>query len=272
MREDLGFGDAQLKVEHVQELALDAAHVALVEEAGAERPVHVLERGVVEVLCYVIIILRAWSEAGHRTYFIRADERSEEDSLAGPLLERELEVGSGTVEVDEGAEEDRQLHAGALDDGPCERGELGVHGAAGLWGHRGRLVGPGGGRGAAEREVNHVDHALDDVFCNKKTKQNRHRMRSSLPRPPERSACYSPMNVRDNSVLSNSTISGECSAGSTRLAPSMRPVTEGFMGAMAVGAHAGNGGHSWAVGRDTRVCAAAAQPRSCVREGRGGWV
>lgn len=66
------------------------------------------------------------------TYFIGTDERPEEDTFAGPLFERKLEMRPRTVEVDEGAQQHGQLDAGALDDGPCERSELGVHGTAGL--------------------------------------------------------------------------------------------------------------------------------------------
>ena len=48
--EEVGLGEAELVVEDVEELALDAADVALAKDPGAERPVDVLERGVVEVL------------------------------------------------------------------------------------------------------------------------------------------------------------------------------------------------------------------------------
>ena len=42
--------DAELEVEDLEELALDARDVATAEDARAEGPVGVLERGVVEVL------------------------------------------------------------------------------------------------------------------------------------------------------------------------------------------------------------------------------
>ena len=48
--EEIRFGDAELKVEDVEELALDAANVTLAEDPGAERPVDVLECRVVQVL------------------------------------------------------------------------------------------------------------------------------------------------------------------------------------------------------------------------------
>lgn len=47
---DIVLGDRELKVENVQELALNATNVALAEHAGAERPVDVFESGVVEIL------------------------------------------------------------------------------------------------------------------------------------------------------------------------------------------------------------------------------
>ena len=50
VREEVGFGDGELEVEDVQELALDTTDVALAEDPGAERPVDVLQRGVVKVL------------------------------------------------------------------------------------------------------------------------------------------------------------------------------------------------------------------------------
>lgn len=54
---DVVFADAQLKVEHVQEFALNPADVALAEDSCAHSPVHVLKRGVIEVL-------RSWSGVG----------------------------------------------------------------------------------------------------------------------------------------------------------------------------------------------------------------
>jgi hypothetical protein len=42
--QDVVFGDAQLKVEHVKELALDPPYIAFPKHACAERPVDVLER------------------------------------------------------------------------------------------------------------------------------------------------------------------------------------------------------------------------------------
>lgn len=48
--ENVIFGDRQLKVKDVQELAFNAANITLAENAGTERPVHVFESGIVEIL------------------------------------------------------------------------------------------------------------------------------------------------------------------------------------------------------------------------------
>ena len=43
VRHDVVFRDAQIEIEHVQELALDPANVALAKDSCAHSPVHVLE-------------------------------------------------------------------------------------------------------------------------------------------------------------------------------------------------------------------------------------
>ena len=50
VREEVGLGEAELVVEDVEELALDPPDVPLAEDSGAERPVDVLEGGVIQVL------------------------------------------------------------------------------------------------------------------------------------------------------------------------------------------------------------------------------
>lgn len=42
--------DAELEVEDLEELTLDACDIATTKDAGAERPMNVLKRGVVEIL------------------------------------------------------------------------------------------------------------------------------------------------------------------------------------------------------------------------------
>jgi hypothetical protein len=104
--EEVGFGDAQLKVEDVQELAFDASHVALPEDACAESPMDVLERRVIEILR-----TRVWGPAvtryrcGAETYFGSTHECAEEHPLQCPLLEGDVEMGLGPVDVDEGGED-----------------------------------------------------------------------------------------------------------------------------------------------------------------------
>ena len=50
VRKEIGLRNGEFPVEDVEELTLDTADVALPENASAERPVDVLERGVVGVL------------------------------------------------------------------------------------------------------------------------------------------------------------------------------------------------------------------------------
>lgn len=50
VREEVGLGDGEFEVENIEELTLDAANVTLAKDSCAERPVDVLEGGVVEVL------------------------------------------------------------------------------------------------------------------------------------------------------------------------------------------------------------------------------
>lgn len=102
----------EIPLEDSQELALDAAHIPLAKDAGAERPVDVLESRVVGVL------------GGN-------DKGSKEDSLEGPLLEGDVEVWAGAVDVDEGEEESGGDDLGAGDDRRRERAEFLLHGRAG---------------------------------------------------------------------------------------------------------------------------------------------
>lgn len=80
MREDVVLGNAELEIKDIQKLALDAPNVALAKNAGADRPVDVLQRGVIEV-------------------FGSDDEGAKEDTLQCPLLEGNVEVGLGPVDV-----------------------------------------------------------------------------------------------------------------------------------------------------------------------------
>jgi hypothetical protein len=48
--EKIVFGHAELEVENIEEFSLDAAHISFSERSRAERPVDVLEGGVIQVL------------------------------------------------------------------------------------------------------------------------------------------------------------------------------------------------------------------------------
>lgn len=96
VRENVGLVEGELIVEHIEEFALYPAYVAFAENACAERPVDVLECGVIAVL-------------------VSEDERSQEYTLAGPLLKGDLEVWLRPVHVCEGNEDN-----GDFDFGLCE--------------------------------------------------------------------------------------------------------------------------------------------------------
>jgi hypothetical protein len=49
MRHDVVFIDAQIEVENVEKLAFDPTNVALAKHTSAHSPVHILERGVIQI-------------------------------------------------------------------------------------------------------------------------------------------------------------------------------------------------------------------------------
>ena len=57
-------------------------------------------------------------------YLVGKNESTEEDALVGPLLERDLDVGLGPVDVDEGDKDGRDLDLCLLDDVCDEPEEL----------------------------------------------------------------------------------------------------------------------------------------------------
>lgn len=121
--EDVGFGEAELVVEDVEELALDAAHVPLAKDTGAERPVDVLQGGVVTVL--------EERRLEMKTYLVGKNERAQEHSLACPLLEGDLQMEFCAFDVDERDEGHRHLDLCLVEDIGHEIGEVGVVCAAG---------------------------------------------------------------------------------------------------------------------------------------------
>jgi hypothetical protein len=111
--EEIILADAKLEVEHIEELAFDAADVSLPEDAGTERPVDVLECRVVQILMKksgstLRINAARKGGGGEAVYLGRDNERTEEDPLEDPLLKGDVEVRLGTVDIDEGGEHDRR--------------------------------------------------------------------------------------------------------------------------------------------------------------------
>ena len=60
------------------------------------------------------------------TYLVSKNESTKEDALIGPLLEGNLEMRLGAVDVDEGNEEGRDLDLRLVEDVSDELEELGV--------------------------------------------------------------------------------------------------------------------------------------------------
>ena len=65
------------------------------------------------------------------TYLVGEDECAEEDALVGPLLEGDLDVGLGTLDVDEGDKEGRYFDFCLVENVSDELEELGVFRVAG---------------------------------------------------------------------------------------------------------------------------------------------
>ena len=83
VREEVGFGDAELEVEDVEELTLDAADVALAEDPRAQRPVNVLKRGIVRGLLGTVDM---WSRVRGRAYAMKLARGG--DEAWGTVVER----------------------------------------------------------------------------------------------------------------------------------------------------------------------------------------
>jgi len=80
--ENVIFGDRELKVKDVQELAFNAAAITLAEHASTQRPVNVFESGIIEILA-------------------RNHYGAKKDALTRPFLERDLKMRPGSIDVDE---------------------------------------------------------------------------------------------------------------------------------------------------------------------------
>ena len=95
---------------------------------------------------------------GYGTYLVGKDECAEEDTLIGPLLEGDLDMGLCTLDVDEGDEEGGDLDLCLGEDVGDELEELGVFRVAG----HGAATGRGGG--AAQSIVDGLSDRVDKVF------------------------------------------------------------------------------------------------------------
>lgn len=80
--EDIRFGDRQIPIQDIQELALDAADISLSKGTRYEGPMDVFE-------CRIVGI------------FGSNHESAEEDSFASPVLGFDRQVGLRAVDVDE---------------------------------------------------------------------------------------------------------------------------------------------------------------------------
>lgn len=120
-------------------LAFDTADVALSKYTSAERPMCVFEGRIIQVLA-------------------SNDERAKENTFAGPLLECNLEVGLGAVDVHESDQERRDRHLCASEDIGRKGGERAVVGVA-------REGPPTLGRGRTPHcIVDCVCHSVDDIL------------------------------------------------------------------------------------------------------------
>jgi hypothetical protein len=116
-REELSLGNRELEGHHVEELTLDSADIGGGKDLGALCPVLVLEGRVIRVL------------GSH-------DKGAKEDAFAGPILECNLEVALGTLDVGEGKEDCCHGCVGIGEDARdevVERLILAMEGAAARW-------------------------------------------------------------------------------------------------------------------------------------------
>jgi hypothetical protein len=107
--QDVIFRDPEFKVEDIEVFALDAANVALAEDACAHRPVDVLECGIVKILG-------------------RHNECPEENPLQSPLLETNVKMGLCALDVDERDQQSRHGDFSTLEHTCYELCELGMLG------------------------------------------------------------------------------------------------------------------------------------------------
>jgi hypothetical protein len=107
MTQDVTLEDAEFKIEDVEEFPLNAADIPLAEDTRAERPVDVLKCGVVKVLA-------------------RKHNCAKEHPFACPLLEGDVQMRLGSIDVNERSEYDGYSDFRSCNNVRNERREFGV--------------------------------------------------------------------------------------------------------------------------------------------------
>jgi len=130
--EEIGFGDGELPVDDIDELALDPSNIALAEGTGDHSPMNVFQSRVIGVL------------GGD-------DEGAEENAVKGPLFGLNGEIRPGALDVDEGDKDVGDSDLSSLDNVRDELGELGV------------LVGAGDRASARRRGGWNTKSEVDDL-------------------------------------------------------------------------------------------------------------
>lgn len=122
MRHNIIFGDAQLEIKDIEELALYPSNVTLAEHTSAHSPVYVLQRGVIQILrtCESGRMYKWGSEDSHFTGY---DDGTEEYTFIGPLLQGDVEVRLSPVQIDKGSQDDGHFNLRASDNVVDHSGE-----------------------------------------------------------------------------------------------------------------------------------------------------
>lgn len=162
---------------------------------------YVFEGRIIKVLHKVVSEVRQrGSQKG--TYLASNDERAKEDTFAGPLLERNLQVGLGAVDVHESDQQRRDGYLRASEHIVHKRGERAVVRVAGQRAptlRRGRTP---------HCIVDRVCHGVNDILCRSWV----------LMQWTRNGQWHIPMIGRESLISRSSRRAGECRAGSTRLA------------------------------------------------------
>ena len=138
--EEIGFGNSQIPIENLNELALDPSNITFAKRVRDHRPVDVLQSRVVGVL------------GGN-------DEATEEDAVEGPLLCLNGEIRLGAFDVREGNKKVGGSNLSSLDNVRHELGELRVLAGAGNCASARR-----GGGWDTKGQVNDLGSGLNNMF------------------------------------------------------------------------------------------------------------